>query len=209
MKKITFFIIVLCTIKIRAQDTLIKNNSNDSEAIGVMQKIKKVRTKGEELAAHSFTDITTHVSLVSNIPAGILQWVMFYFNSGLINLNKKAFAVDYKDTTLALVVYEMAADGKPGRMLTGTPLPFVIKKDHKGALDIDVSSLHLQSRPRLFIGITTINELKSNQVVLKTRANKTAVSYVIKKNSTIWEEYNDGSTPQKYDINMVVGVKGD
>jgi len=199
MKKIVLLIIVFCCVPTYAQEAPIKT-------IGAKPKIKKVKTKGEELAAHSFTDITTHVSLLKDIPAGQLQSVTFYFNSGLINLSKKNFGIDYRDTILALVIYEVGADGKPGKILSDKQLQFVVAKDHKGALEIAISALQLPSQPQLFIGLTAINEQTGNHVVLKTRANKDAVSYIIKRGQTGWEEYNDGSG-EKFAVNMVLGVR--
>ena len=201
MKKIVLLIIVLCCMPLYAQEaTVTTERKADAKP-----KIKKVKTKGEELAAHSFTDITTHVSLLKDIPAGKLQSVTFYFNSGLINLSKKNFDIDYQDTTLALVIYEVGADGKPGNVVGDKQLQFVVAKDHKGALEVDVSALHIPSLPQLFIGLTAVNEQNGNHVVLKTRADKDAVSYVIKKGSTAWKEYNDGSG-EKFAVNMALEV---
>lgn len=190
MKRLLILIVILLTLP----------------AIAQQSKIQKVKTKGEELAAHSFTDVTTQVSLLNDIPAGTLQSITFYFNSGLINMSKKAFAIEYKDTDFTLAIYEVNPDGTPGKSLTEGEVQFTVKANHKGALLIDVSALNIPSQPQLFIGMASVNEHTTNDVVLKVRADKKAVSYVKTKGSAEWQLYQY-DLPENSAINMVVGVR--
>jgi len=169
-------------------------------------KTARIKTKGEELASHGFSTIATHVSLVKDIPVGTFQTLTFYFNSGLINLNKKEFNVEYKDTKLALVIYNVGPDGKPGQPITDTPLYFIVKKEHRGALELNLSALKLPTQPQLFIGMAATDDHTTEQVVLKVRENKNALSYTKPKGSDSWTEYTDGSD-FKFDIKMKVEVK--
>jgi len=172
----------------------------------VKTKTEVIKTKGEELASHGFTAITQHVSLVKDIPAGQLSTITFYFNSGLINLSKGEFGVEYKDTNFRLMMYDVAANGMPGSLLTDTPLCFTVTKEHRGALDLDLSALNLQTQPQLFIGMAAIDDHTTEQVVLKVRENKTALSYTKAKGSEEWTEYTDGSD-FKFNIKMRVEVR--
>jgi hypothetical protein len=169
-------------------------------------KTETVKTRGEELAGHGFSPIAEHVSLLRDIPAGKLHTLTFYFNSGLINLNKDEFNVEYKDTNLRLMIYAVSEDGKPGRLLTPIPLYFTVKATHRGALELDLSFLDLASQPQLFIGMAENTDgHDKDTVVLKVRENKDAVSYIKNKGSNEWMEYSDG-TGFKFDIKMKVGV---
>jgi hypothetical protein len=206
MKKL-LLILLLSSFKIYAQGV-----ANDSviylktpEKGGKKVKTETLKTTGEELAAHAFTAIAEQVSLIKDIPAGQFTTLTFYFNSGLINLSKKEFNIEYKDTTLALKLYEVGADGKPGKLLIDTPLYFVVAKDHKGALELDVSALNLQTQPQLFIGMASADGHTGEQVILKVRENKNALSYTKAKGSHDWVEYDDGSG-LKFDIKMRVEV---
>lgn len=169
-------------------------------------KTETIKTKGEELAAHGFSTIAEHVSLIRNIPAGTLHTITFYFNSGLINLNKGEFNVEYKDTYLRLMIYEAGADGKPAVLLTPIPLYFTVKASQRGALELDLSALNLATQPQLYIGMAATDDHNKETVMLKVRENKEAVSYTKARGSNEWVEYDDGSG-FKFDIKMKVGVR--
>jgi hypothetical protein len=207
MKKV-FTIFLLASLTMAAQnvsppDTLVWLKA----PVGKASKAKTItlKTTGEELAAHAFTTIQEHVSLISNVPAGHMGSLTLYFNSGLINLNKKEFGVEYQDTNLRLVVYDVGIDGRPGNLLTPVPLYFTVTKDHRGALELDLSALKLTTRPQLFIGMAATDNHTAEQVILKVRENKNALSFIKAKGSNQWTEYSDG-TGFKFDIKMRVGV---
>ncbi|KOS05886.1 hypothetical protein AM493_07435 [Flavobacterium akiainvivens] len=202
MKKL-LIILLLCGCNAFAQDSIIWLKPPQKTKV----KTETVKTKGEELASHGFSAIAEHVTLVEGIPAGQLHTLTFYFNSGLINLNKGEFNVEYADTNLRLMVYTVGADGKPGALLTPTPLYFTVKASHRGALDLDLSFLNLATQPQLYIGMAATESHDKETVMLKVRENKDAVSYTKAKGSNNWVEYDDGSG-FKFDIKMKVGVKG-
>lgn len=204
MKKL--LLLLLISIKVMAQEA-----TQDSiiwlhgpERID-KTKTETIRTKGEEVAAHGFSAIAEHVSLISNLPDGYLHTLTLYFNSGLINLSKEEFNVEYRDTNLRLVVYEVGPDGKPGTLLTPTPVYFTVTARHRGALELDVSVLGLKSWPQLFIGMAATDDHSKETVMLKVRENKNAVSFVKAKGSSEWTEYDDGSG-YKFDINMKLNI---
>jgi hypothetical protein len=171
-------------------------------------KTATVKTRGEELAAHGFSTIAEHVSLIRDIPAGQLHTLTFYFNSGLINLNKGEFNVEYNDTNLRLMIYTVGEDGKPGQLLTPILLYFTVTASHRGALDLDLSALNLATQPQLYIGMAVTDDHDKETVMLKVRENKEAMSYTKAKASNGWVEYSDGSG-FKFDIKMKVGVRGE
>ncbi|MES2486656.1 MAG: hypothetical protein V4581_12015 [Bacteroidota bacterium] len=201
------FIFLLAGFKLLAQNVAADSiylSAPNTKAPKV--KTATVKTKGEELASHGFSAIAAHVSLIKDIPKGELQTLTFYFNSGLINLNKKEFNVEYKDTTLALVIYEVGHDGKPGKAITDGALYFTVTKEHRGALELDLSTLNLPTQLQLFIGMAATDDHTTEQVVLKVRENKNARSFSKSKGSDVWTEYTDGSD-FKFDIKMKVEVK--
>jgi hypothetical protein len=209
MKYLLFFNLLFCFTAFSQTpgitDSIIHLKEVVIESKEAKAKTANIKTKGEEVASHSFTTIQTHVSLLKNIPEGNLKSVTFYFNSGLINLNKKALNVDYKDTTLALVVYNVGPDGKPGTLLTENQLQFTVNKEHRGGLELDLTPLHLPTQSQLFIGIQSTDDHTAQQVILKVRENKAAESYIKNKGSNEWTGYTDG-TDFKFDIKMAVKV---
>jgi hypothetical protein len=151
-------------------------------------KMVKIKTTGEELGSDLLQDTSEEVSLITGIPEGYLQSVTFYFNSGLMNLAKKAMKIDYKDTPLALVIYEAADDGTPGKVLCDKEIRFTVKKEHKGALELDVSRLNIRSRDKLFIGLATVTDIAGGQdVVVKVMNNFNAVTWGKPKGRSTWE----------------------
>jgi hypothetical protein len=54
--------------------------------------------------------------------------------------------------------------------------------------------------------MASVNEHTTNDVVLKVRADKKAVSYVKTKGSAEWQLYQH-DLPENSAINMVVGIK--
>ena len=95
------------------------------------EEIVRIKTTGEELGSDVLERSDVEVSLIENLPEGYLHSIKFYFNSGLINLAKKALKIDYKDTPLALVIYEVNEDGKPGKAISDKAVTFIVKESHK------------------------------------------------------------------------------
>jgi hypothetical protein len=132
-------------------------------------KTVKIKTTGEELGSDLLQDTSEEVSL-------------------LMNLAKKAMKIDYKDTPLALVIYEAADDGTPGKALSDKQITFTVKKEHKGALELDVSKLNIRSRDKLFIGLATVTDIAGGQdVVVKVMNNFNAVTWGKPTGKNTWE----------------------
>jgi hypothetical protein len=190
MKYIVFLVLVLFAAKAHSQsenDTIIMKEIviDPSRPKG---KTVKIKTTGEELGSDLLQDTSEEVSLITGIPEGYLQSVTFYFNSGLMNLAKKAMKIDYKDTPLALVIYEAADDGTPGKALSDKQIMFTVKKEHKGALELDVSKLNIRSRDKLFIGLAAVTDIAGGQdVVVKVMNNFNAVTWGKPKGRSTWE----------------------
>ena len=159
----------------------------------VKAKIKKIKTTGSTISSTGIQRLEQHVSLVKDLPAGYINSVTFYFNSGMVNLFKKDLDIKYEDTDLALVLYSVKKDGSPGAKITENEIRFTVKKDHKGAITLNVAPLNLHTLPQMFIGIVGNSYNDANSIVLKMQENPDAVTYFKAKNSNEWFSGNFGT----------------
>ena len=209
MKNIVLLFVLLTAFKMHSQeikkDSVIKLNEVIIDHKKHKTKITKIKTKGDELASHPFEYNSVEVSLIKDIPVGTLQSVTFHFNVGLVNMAKKALEIVYKDTPLALVIYEVNPDGTPGKAISDKQIQFTVKANFKGSMELDLASLHIPTQPHLFIGLVAMSEQKGHTVVVKIYDNPNAVTYFKKYNSDAWEE--DKGFPHQ--IRMTVKVAGE
>jgi len=149
------------------------------------QKIVKVETKGEEMGG----EIHPGQSKVNclNVPDGELKKVTMFFNSGLLNIVKGPLNIEYQDTEFTLLIYDVDAKGKPGKSLISDDIKFIVKKKHKGGLDIDVSALHLKVSGKLCVGLRREDKkTKKDPIALKIEKNKNAKGFSKDKDSPGW-----------------------
>ena len=208
MKNSLLLFTLLFALKITAQevpkDSIIYLQEVVVSKKASKSKIIKIKTRGTTVGGLGMQKLPGQVSLIKDIPAGYLNYVVFDFNSGIVNLIKKKSDVVYKDTELSLVIYSVANDGSPGERLNENQIRFVVKEDHRGTIKFDLKPLNLQSQPQLFIGIENLSTDQENSMILKMQLNKTSVMYT-KDNDGKWYIWDFGN--DKIQIKMQVGVE--
>lgn len=192
MKKIVLFLILFFSLKTYSQNTVSKDSVIYLKEVVVSSKkgkgkIVKVKTKGEELSTDVLESSEEEVSLISNLPEGHLLSVRFWFNCGLINLAKKALGINYKDTRLALVIYEVGIDNKPGKVISDREIVFTVKKNKRGSIELDISKLNIKSSNKIFIGLARMDKKNGRDVVVKIDKNEHGISYYNPNGKDKWE----------------------
>jgi hypothetical protein len=115
-------------------------------------KAKVVKTRISSLCVNSdalFYD--EMVTLVTSLPKdGYISSVTFSFNETPINE-----FYNYKDTDLLLVFYEVNPSGVPGAAI-GVPIPFTLKADFSGKMEIMVPYGDVKNPGKFFAGLRRI-----------------------------------------------------
>lgn len=153
-------------------------------------------------------DVKKIVSRVDEIPDGTLAFVDFYLNCGLPNLMKKTIGIDYKDTELSLVIYEVNPDGSPGKAISEGEVNFTVPGTHRGRFRIDVRKLQI-SRRSLYIGLMPLNEMskKTYDIYVRFNEEKNAVTYKEGISSGKWYQDKLGLERTGYQFKMTVGIE--
>lgn len=194
---IILFSVLLFSISINAQETTQKDSIIVLREIKILKKkkAKKHITKIDLDGRPNFgglNQISKIVSVVKNIPEGRLSYVDFYFNCGLVNFLKKKLDINYKDTELGLLVYEVAQDGKPGKAISENEIKFIVKKEHNGRFRIDLSTLNLYHR-NIYMGVQVLSKLddKEKNIYVRFSENENASTYIVSENykSANWHKY--------------------
>ncbi|RZJ69752.1 MAG: hypothetical protein EOO45_13335 [Flavobacterium sp.] len=172
------------------------------------REVERIKTKGKEMAADAFQYTSTEVSLIDNIPDGYLRSIKFFFNTGLGNQQQKDFQIKYKDIELGLVIYEVNADGIPGQALSDNDIRFVVKRDHKGSVELNLSPLYLRSQKKLFFGLRAITEQTGRNIVLKIMNNETAYTFCKPQGSDAWRRLYS-NRKNNYHLKIEVGILTD
>ncbi|MFD2891359.1 hypothetical protein ACFS5J_04955 [Flavobacterium chuncheonense] len=183
---------------IHLEEVIIKNNKK------VKKYISKVELKGIP-AFNGLNYVKKEVSAIRNIPKGRLSYVDFYFNTGLVNLFKKKLNINYKDTQLGLLIYEIGEDGKPGKAISENQIKFIVTKEHDGKFRIDLTPLNLQCTD-IFIGfeVLSTSDGKEDNIYVRYNDNDEACSYYISKNSN---NQNWLKTPFRKHFKLTLGVE--
>lgn len=209
MKKALLFFVLLSALKICSQQ-IPKNSIIYLDEVVVTKKatkvkIKKVKTEGSTIAQIGAQKVPAQVSMVHDIPAGYLNYVTFYFNTGIINAFKKETNIKYEDTELSLILYTVNKDGTPGVPLMENPLRFIVKKEHRGEIQLNLKPLNLASEQQLFIGIESVSEQKDNTVVLRMQKNKDAITYNKGRDGKWYKwSFDDFNLQIKMDVGVAV-----
>ena len=168
------------------------------------ERIRKIKTKGEELASTFEGGIKSRVCLVSGVPEGELQSVKLYFNNGLINLAKKSLKVEYKDTEIRLVMYEAGTGDLPGAALINKDVRFIVKASHKGALELDLSPLKIKTQGKFFIGIELLEDTgEYTPIVLKVVANNDGITYIRNTKNPDWNRDTNFPNQIKLELKII------
>ena len=143
-------------------NSILLAQENESTLDEILIETKK-KTKTTKLkltgypAYNNFHKDEKIITRVLNIPEGKLTAVSFYFNTGVPNLIKKELNIQYIDVELGLLVYEVNENGSMGRVISEDELTFWVKKNHKGALKIDISSLGIYQKD-IYIGFNVLSD---------------------------------------------------
>ncbi len=148
------------------------------------------------------------VSLVDEIPDGRLAYVDFYLNCGLPNMMKKTIGIDYKDTEMGLIIYDVAPDGRPGKVISEGEINFTVKATHRGRLRIDTRPLNIH-KGALYIGLMPLKELSARpyEIYVRFNENKHAKTFRQFGLSNKWQPEADVHGLPSYQLKMTVGVE--
>jgi len=151
------------------------------------EKVKHIKTKG---APSSLTgkDIKSIISKIDDIPLGNLNSIKFYFNSSVLFFVKDNNKSEYKDVEMGLLIYEAKEDGTPGELLTDKIIRFTLQSNHRGAIELDLRPLYLNTSKSMFFGIELFNKQIGTDYKIMTNKNKenSKLLYLKVGNSKDW-----------------------
>ncbi len=169
------------------------------------EKAKVVKTKFSSLCVNSdalFYD--EMVTLVTSLPKnGYISSVTFSFNE-----TPRNGLYGYKDTDLLLVFYEVDASGKPGAAI-GVPVPFTLKADFSGKMEILVPYGDAKNPGKFFAGLRRVIPRTKNTGIdfevdtLCAKRNK-IVMYKRRENANGWLTDPYSHHPFKMTIKEIV-----
>ena len=154
---------------------------------GTDEKVKHIKTKG---APSSLTgkDIKSIISKIDDVPLGNLNSIKFYFNSSVLFFVKDNNKSEYKDVEMGLLIYEAKEDGTPGELLTDKIIRFTLQSNHRGAIELDLRPLYLNTSKSMFFGIELFNKQIGTDFKIMTNRNKenSKLLYIKVRNSEDW-----------------------
>lgn len=170
-------------------------------------KAKPVRTVFSGPCINSdglFNDEMEMVTLVTSLPKGAyISSVIFSFNT-----LERSELYDYKDTKLLLVLYEVGPDGVPGSPM-GDPLPFTLKSDFSGRIEIVLPYATIQNPKKFFVGVKRVIAKEKGSKIdfeVSTLCEKGKKTVMYKRNTKSDRWFTDATSihPFKMIINGVV-----
>ena len=200
-KTLFYFLVFLISLNSYCQikDTIKLEEVN---VHGTDEKVKHIKTKG---APSSLTgkDIKSIISKIDDIPLGNLNSIKFYFNSSVLFFLKDNNKSEYKDVEMGLLIYEAKEDGTPGELLTDKIIRFTLQSNHRGAIELDLRPLYLNTSKSMFFGVELFNKQIGTDFKIMTNRNKenSKLLYLKVGNSKDWVYPN---TP--HGIKMDIGV---
>ena len=129
------------------------------------KKIKKFRIDGIIPEFQALSKDNFFITKFDKLPKGKIISTTFYFNTwapNFVNSMNEDFKTNYKDVDLGLLVYEMKKDGTLGKIISDSQINFTIKKEHKGGLKIDVSSIDFPD-DYFFMGVKVLSECDAEE----------------------------------------------
>jgi len=133
-------------------------------------------------------DIKSIISKIDDIPLGNLNSIKFYFNSSVLFFVKDNNKSEYKDVEMGLLIYEAKEDGTPGELLTDKIIRFTLQSNHRGAIELDLRPLYLNTSKSMFFGIELFNKQIGTDYKIMTNKNKenSKLLYLKVGNSKDW-----------------------
>lgn len=148
-------LLLLLVLPAFAQVTGPENDTIQMKEVEIVKKGKKLKLKTRELDgpcyyAENMQNAEEIITLVSDLPGGLLESVTFYFND--VYTSRKQ-TEKFKDTEFELVLYNTKPDGTPGDPIAHDPLTIKVSRTFSGRLTADLSMLAVETPEKLFIGL--------------------------------------------------------
>ena len=147
-------------------------NKNDETTLNELiiyskakKKIKKFRIDGIIPEFQALSKDNFFITKFDELPKGKITSATFYFNTwspNFVNTLNKDFKTNYKDVNLGLLVYEMKKDGTLGKIISDSEIKFTVKKEHKGGLKIDISSIDFPE-DHFFMGVKVLSDCDAEE----------------------------------------------
>ncbi len=161
----------------------------------VHHKTKHLKSKGmtSSLSGKALKGI---LNKMDDIPTGSLASVKLYFNSRVLFFVENDKKKDSKDVNFGLLVYDVKEDGSPGKAITDKEIRFTVTADHKGAIELDLTPLHLNTLSSMYIGIELLQPQVGNDFTLMISCSDSKPNslYMNSWNADAWSAFNIGST---------------
>jgi|GEM_PF-6561399 len=152
--KYFLFLMLLGSISATAQNfiDMEKDTIQMQEVIvskkGKKLKMKTIRLMGPCYSPEPFKDADEIVTLVENVPAGVLESVAFYFN-GVFDTKEELRS----RASFGVLIYTVDADGNPAKRIAYDKKALIMDEKAKGKITINIGGLDLPSHDKLFIGL--------------------------------------------------------
>jgi hypothetical protein len=155
LKAITLLLMLFLLQPVFSQETDLEKDTLHIKEVEIVKKGKKLKIKTQKLDGPCYYAENMHnaeeiVTLIYNLPGGLLESVTFYFND--VYTNRKQ-AEKFKDTEFELVLYTANTDNTPGDSIAHDPLTVKVPRTFSGRLTIDLSMLVVESPKALYIGL--------------------------------------------------------
>lgn len=169
MKLIIVFLVSFGNITFaQIQDTVFLEEIHIEKSIRKKPKIKKVKWKdGNDGSYGEMSKIRQYISLVSEVPTGVLKNVRFDFNrffttgKTLKELRERLQPMDYK-----LDFYQVNSDNTIGERINEESFYFTVTKETKNFFDVDVSFQKVPVSDKVFVSLTRMKPYQENEVFL-------------------------------------------
>ena len=193
--------LLLCTVLSTIAQT--KDTIFLQEVIVQKRQAKKdivVKTSGNKVTWAGKT-IRGMISKIDNLPEGQLKSIAFDFNSGMINLFKAGSGVEYREAKFKLLIYKANEDKSIGEPLSDQFIFFTIKANHRGAINLDLTPLNVDSAQTMYFGIELTDKQVGNDFVFSCYINPIAKTYL-----KFWGSESLVELPDKHQIKMSIKI---
>lgn len=129
------------------------------------KKVKKYKIEGLIPEFQVLSKDNFFVTKFDDLPKGKIISMTLYFNTwapNFLNSINDDFKTNYKDVDLGILVYEMKVDGTLGKIISDSDIKFIVKKEHRGAMKIDLSSIDFPDTP-FFMGIKVLSDCDADE----------------------------------------------
>lgn len=151
-------LLLLLALPAFSQETNLETDTIQMKEVEIVKKGKKLKIRTTELDGPCYYAENMHnageiVTLIDNMPGGLLESVNFYFNDVYTSQKQTE---KFKDTEFELTLYSVTSDGTPGNPIAHEPLTVKVPRTFTGRLTVDLSMLVVENPENLFIGLRRI-----------------------------------------------------